>query len=104
MHKSEVRNWRSSVNKDGFCIYTDTIREGPQPAERDSRGRPVVYRTADEARRALVVAIIRRLQEFLRGDRNFEDAMKVVEYIVEVDVLPDGSVIDADGNHFGSGC
>lgn len=90
------------MNKAGFCIYIDTIRNGPTPAQWNGRGKPVVYRTAGQAQRALVKAAIARLKEFLRGERQFEDAMTVEQYIVEVDVLPDGSVIDPSGNHFGS--
>lgn len=43
-----------------------------------------------------------RLQEFMDGARDFEDSMTVEEYVVDVGVLPDGSIVDADGNHFGS--
>ena len=43
-----------------------------------------------------------RLHAFLAGDVEFEDAVTVEDYIVEVDVSPDGSVTDADGNHFGN--
>ena len=41
-----------------------------------------------------------RLEQFLSGERDFDDAMTVEEYIVAVDVLADGSITDADGNHF----
>jgi len=32
------------------------------------------------------------LQDFIDGERELDDAMTVEEYVVEVDVLPDGSV------------
>jgi hypothetical protein len=41
-----------------------------------------------------------RLQEFIDGEREFDDAMNAEEYIVEVDVCPDGTIVDADGNSF----
>ncbi len=41
-----------------------------------------------------------RLQEFIDGEREFEDAMTAEEYVVEVDVFPDGTIVDADGNSF----
>ncbi|MEO8617080.1 MAG: hypothetical protein ABI600_18215 [Luteolibacter sp.] len=44
--------------------------------------------------------MITRLQQFLDGERDFEDAMTVEEYIVEVDVFPDGTMVDADGKRF----
>ncbi|MEO8617077.1 MAG: hypothetical protein ABI600_18200 [Luteolibacter sp.] len=45
--------------------------------------------------------MITGLQQFLDGERDFEDAVTVEEYIVEVDVFPDGTMVDADGNVFG---
>ena len=41
-----------------------------------------------------------RLQQFIDGERDFEDAVTLEEYVAEVDVLPDGSIADADGNGF----
>ena len=41
-----------------------------------------------------------RLQEFIEGERDFEDAITVEEYVVAVDVLPDGTIMDTDGNRF----
>ena len=63
---------------------------------------PCVFATRVEAEREIADNVITRLQEFIDGEREFEDAMTVEEYIVDVDVLPDGSIVDADGNHFGS--
>jgi hypothetical protein len=45
--------------------------------------------------------IITRLQEFIDSERDFEDAMTVEEYVAEVRVLSDGSIMDERGNHFG---
>jgi len=41
--------------------------------------------------------MITRLQQFLDGERNFEDAVTVEEVVVEVEVFPDGTMVDADG-------
>jgi len=46
--------------------------------------------------------MITRLHEFLDGQRDFEVATNIEEYIVPVDVYPDGSIADADGNKFGA--
>jgi len=86
----------------GYCIYINTLLEGEVPSVRDGEDKPWVFATRVEAEREIADNTITRLQEFMDGERDFEDAMTVEEYIVEVDVLPDGSVIDADGNHFGS--
>jgi hypothetical protein len=45
--------------------------------------------------------MITRLQQFLDGERDFEEAVTVEETIVEVEVFPDGTMVDAEGNCFG---
>ena len=85
----------------GFCIYITTVCEGAVPSVRDERGLPCVFKTELEAKREIADFIMTRLQEFIDGHRDFEDAMTVEEYIVPVDVYPDGSVVDEAGNHFG---
>ena len=61
-----------------------------------------VFATEIEAQREIVDFAMIRLQQFLDGERDFNDAITVEEYVLEVEVLPDGSVIDANGNHFGA--
>src|SRR4051812_39496231 len=90
------------ITTTGYCIYLRTIAEGDVPSARDDRDMPCVFATRIEAEREIADNLITRLQEFIDGDREYEDAMTVEEYVVEVDVLPDGSIVDADGNHFGS--
>jgi hypothetical protein len=41
------------------------------------------------------------LHQFLEGERSFADATTIEDYILPVDVLPDGSILDEDGNCFG---
>jgi len=84
------------------CIFVDTAFEGPTPSVRDENDKPCVFATRVEAEREIADNMITRLQEFIDGQRDFEDAMTVEEYLVEVDVLADGSIVDAEGNHFGS--
>jgi hypothetical protein len=90
------------MNRPAFCIYVNTVCEGLVPAVRDQKGLPCIFATRTEAEREVADNIITRLQEFIGGERDFDDAMTVEEFIVEVDVLPDGSVVDADDNHFGA--
>src|SRR5436190_21974665 len=92
-------NFATPVRK-GFCIYIDTICDGPIPVENDEVGLPVIYSTRAEAEREIVENTIERLQEFLIGQRDFSDATTVEEFVVEVDVQQDGSVIDRSGGHF----
>ena len=96
------------MNRQGFCIFINTVLEGPVPSVRgnspddDSNApeRICVFPTELEAQREIADAMMIRLQEFIDGERDFEDAMTVEEYVVEVDVRPDGTLVDADGNRF----
>jgi hypothetical protein len=91
------------MNRPAFCIYIHTLWEGPVPAVWDESSQPHVFATREEAEREVADNMISRLGEFIDGERDFDDAMTVEEYIVEVDVLPDGSIVDAADNHFGAG-
>ena len=62
---------------------------------------PVVYPTIEAAQREIADDVMEKLQQFLEGERDFDDAMTVEDYILPVIVLYNGSIIDEDGNHFG---
>ncbi len=76
--------------------------DGLVPSVRDGDGKPCLFKTEVEARREIADNAMTRLREFIDGEREFEDAMTVEEYVVPVDVQPDGSIVDADGNYFGT--
>jgi hypothetical protein len=84
----------------GFCIYINTAFDGAIPAVRNDRGEAIVFATEWEAQREIAANMITRLQQFIDGERDSEDAFAKGEYIVEVDVLADGSVLDASGGRF----
>jgi hypothetical protein len=98
-----------AMNRRGFCIFIDTVIQGPVPSVReceadDSDKSPekiCVFATELEAQREVADFMMTRLQEFIDGERDFEDATTVDEYIVAVDVCPDGTIIDAAGKRFG---
>lgn len=87
-------------NTSGYCIYIDTICDGSRPIELDEHGYPIVYSTLLEAQRVIAEDVRERLQQFLEGTRDFDDAMTVEEYIAEVDINSDGSITDEAGNIF----
>ena len=62
---------------------------------------PVVYPTVEAAQREIADDVMEKLRQFLEGERDFDDAMTVEDYILPVIVLHNGSIIDEDGNHFG---
>ena len=71
------------------------------PAWYDDRNFPVVYATELEAQREIADGLIEHLQQFLDGERDFEDAISVDDFILPVDVWPDGSISIEDGSIFG---
>jgi hypothetical protein len=60
----------------------------------------IVFATELEAQREIVDGQITRLQQFLDGERDYEDAITVEEYVVLVLVHTDGTITDPDGNCF----
>ena len=89
------------MNHAGFCIFLDTICQGRIPAWHDEAGLPVVYPTLEAAQREIDDDILEHLRQFLKGKHDSNGAMAVEDYILSVDVLPDGSILDEDGNVFG---
>ena len=85
----------------GFCIYMDTFFQGPIPTVSDGDDKYVVFETEREAQKEIVGCMIIRLRQFLDGERDFEDAITVQEYVVPVTVHPDGVFTDEAGNCFG---
>ncbi|MEO7700322.1 MAG: hypothetical protein ABIZ04_13950 [Opitutus sp.] len=91
----------ASERRRGFCIYIDTFFQGPTLAVREGEGWPCVFETEIDAQREIVDALMIRLTQFMQGQREFDDAITVEEYVVPVEVLPDGSIIDEAKRHFG---
>jgi len=87
--------------RSGYCIFLNTVCEGIVPAWSDERGLPVIYETEVEAQKEIAELTIARLQEFLEGERLFGDAMTVEDFVLAVDVWPDGSISTEDGTVYG---
>jgi hypothetical protein len=90
-----------TMSKTAFCIFIDTVCEGRIPAWHDENLMPVVYPTLEAAQREIADDVMEKLRQFLDGQRDFDDAMTVEDYILPVDVLADGSILDENGNCFG---
>ena len=85
-----------------FCIFLDTFFGGAEPSVREGDDDHVaVFATRREAELEIVDFLQTRLQEFIDGERDFEDAITVEEYVVPVTVHLDGTITDEDGNSFG---
>jgi len=85
------------MNRRGFCVFIDTVFQGSVPSVHDGDENPVVFETRLEAEREIADYMMVRLQQFMDGEREFEDAIAVEEYIVEVAVLPDGTIVPSGG-------
>lgn len=80
-----------------YCIFVCALLEGPVVSVRDGKGRPCVFETEVEAQREIADSAMTRLQEFLDGDRDYEDAISVEEYVVQVEARENGSIIGPNG-------
>ncbi len=89
------------TTRSAYAIFTRTICEGLIPAWYDDRNLPVVYATELEAQREIADSLMESLQQFLQGERDFEDAILVEDFILSVEVRPDGSITTENGRKFG---
>ncbi len=60
----------------------------------------VVFETELEAQKEIVDYQMTRLQQFLDGEREYDDAIEVEEYVAPVTVQPDGKIVDECGRCF----
>lgn len=84
----------------GYAIFVQTLCQGPAIAVTSGAGKAVVFETEVDAQREIVDHHITRLQEFLDGERDFDDAMAVDEYVAPVTIHPDGVLVAEDGSFF----
>lgn len=96
------------MKRRGFCVFIDTVFEGARPSvrgifpddNRSARDGIWIFDTEIEAQREIADGMMTRLQEFLDGERDFEDAITAEEYVMEVVIDPDGAIADGYGNRF----
>ena len=88
---------QDELGKPAYCIFIDTVCEGRVPLVRDQAGKPVLFDTRGAAEREIADNLMTRLQEYMDGERDFESAVEIEEYILPVDVFSDGSIFDEDG-------
>ena len=94
-----------SANKrtrSAFAIFQDTICDGVVPTWRDENGFPIAYATEREARIEIAEMLIAQLHQFIEGERDFTDALSTGDFILPIEVWPDGTIETEDGRRFGS--
>ena len=84
----------------GFAFTSILFAKGAVPVVSDENGY-VVFETELEAQREIVDSLMIHLEQFLDGQRDYEDVITVEEYVVPVTVHPDGTITDEDGRCFG---
>jgi hypothetical protein len=87
--------------KKGFCIYINTFFQGPVPVVTDGDDKYVVFETELAAQHEIVDTAMLRMEQFLDGECEYEDAITVEEYVAPVFVHSDGTITDESGNCFG---
>lgn len=94
---------RTTKNKThrAFAIFEETFFQGTMPTWRDEQGFPVTYTTEREAQVEIAEMLIEHLTQFLAGQREFDDARTTGDYILPVEVWPDGTIQLEDGRRFG---
>lgn len=83
-----------------YCIFVDTLCSGTTPVWRDEAGKWIVYKTEAEAFAEVMDLYNDRLDQYLDGERDFEDVAEIEDIVCEVTQLPDGSVVDEWGQVF----
>ena len=95
-----MQHSRQSV-RSAYAIFTETACEGLNPAWYGGDDLPVVYETELEAQREIADDLAERVRQFLADEREFDDAVSINDFILPVDVWPDGSISIEDGRIFG---
>lgn len=91
---------RQPPSRTGYAIFCPTVFQGTMPAcyENDY---PVVFATELEAQREIADLQLIRIQQFLDGERDFDDAITTDEFVLPVTVRPDGTITTEDGRAYG---
>jgi hypothetical protein len=87
--------------RSGFAIFHRTLCQGTMPAYYDETEYPVVFSTELEAQREIADDLMEHIRQFLAGEREFEDAITTEDFILPVDVWPDGSISIEEGWIYG---
>lgn len=92
---------RKARPQTGYCVFMNTFFDGPTVAVRYGDNRPWVFASEREAQLDIVDSLKIQLAQFESGERDYEDAISIDEYVVPVTVLNDGSVLDEHGRTHG---
>jgi hypothetical protein len=92
----------NNSTRSAFAIFQTTLCDGVIPAWREENGLPVIYATEREAQIEIAEMLIAQLQQFIDGERDFADALSTEDFILPVEIWPDGTIETEDGRRFGA--
>ena len=92
---------RTEPTRSAYAIFITTLCQGTVPLWYDDKNLPITYATQREAQIEIAEDLAERLRQFLAGERDFDDAITIEEFILPVDVWPDGSISTEVGTIFG---
>ena len=83
---------------DGFCICIDTCFQVKKIAVTDQLNRPCIFNSERAAQAEIVENLMTRLHEFLDGERDYEDAITIDEFVERVHLKSNEIWVDENGN------
>lgn len=86
--------------RSGYAIFCPTVFQGTMSACYED-DHPVVFATELDAQREIADHQLIRIQQFLNGERDFDDAITTDEFVLPVDVWPGRSITTEDGRVYG---
>ncbi len=92
----------SRNTRHAFAIFQETVSDGIVPTWRDENGFPIIYDTEREAQIEIAEMLIVQLKQFVAGERDFGDALSTGDFILPVEVWPDGTLQTESGLRFGA--
>ncbi len=95
-------NFLPDNNRFAFAIFETTFFGGLTPTWREECGFPVTYATEREAQMEIAEMLILQLEQFIAGQREFDDARSTGDFILPVKVWPDRSIETGRGRRFGA--
>jgi hypothetical protein len=87
-------------NETFYMIVGESVVEGLQPtvmvSEGDSPFEPLLFPTEREAQMEMADRMMTKLEEFIDGERDFDDAVALDEHVLEVVRRADGKIFPKD--------
>lgn len=84
----------------GYALFEDDKPEVPKVSRYGEDGSPLVFFSEREAEKQIARITLVKMQRFMDGYGDFDEAMTMSVYYLPVEIDADGSVITAAGKRF----